>query len=387
MSHAYRRLDALYRASKILASEPDLKTRLAAVLDTAIDVMGAERGFVMLREEASGELRVGLAREMGHELEASAPSMGIAGRAAIDGEPVLMQDAGTDAEFGSRDSIILQRIVGAMCVPLQVEHRILGSIYVDTRKTDRSFNAKDLELFAAMAAQSAMAIENVRFYEQMLEAEKRRANLGRFLSPAVVEAVMQQGAELALGGEKRFVTTLFADIRGFTTMSERVTPTALVELLNEHFTAMTEIVFENEGTLDKYNGDEVMALFGAPLGTEDDLWRACQAALQMQAANRELNVKRKASGQPTFEIGIGIAAGEVIAGYIGSPKRMDFTVVGDRVNTARRLCSLAKPGQTIVCHIVYEGVKDRVEATSVGAVALKGKEEAVTAYEVLGLRL
>ncbi len=206
MGRAYRRLAALYQASnqvsRLIASNADLPTRLAAVLDTAIEVAEAERGFVMLRDEQSGGLLVHLAREMGQELKASSPSMSIASRAASMGEPVLMRDSALDEQFGSSDSIIAQRIHSAMCAPLQVEDRILGSIYVDTRQPEHMFQEEDLELFASLAAQSAMAIENVRLSEQMLDTEKKRANLGRFLSPAIVEAIMNEDKELELGGAK-----------------------------------------------------------------------------------------------------------------------------------------------------------------------------------------
>ncbi|MBN2309729.1 MAG: GAF domain-containing protein [Candidatus Hydrogenedentes bacterium] len=386
MSRAYRRLDALYRASKLIASDFDLSSRLAAVLDTAIEVLEAERGFVTLRDEETGGLAVSVAREMGRDLQASSPSMGIAGRAAFDGEPVLMADRDNDSDFGGRESIIRQRIVSAMAVPLKVEDRVLGSIYLDTRQAGQPFDQEDLELFASLAAQSAMAIENVRLYEQMVEVEKKRANLGRFLSPAIVDEIMKEDKALELGGRKRIVTAMFCDIRGFTPIAERVSPDGLVAMLNEHFTAMTEIIFRFEGTLDKYIGDEIMAVFGSPLANPDDAVRCVRAALAIQAKNAELNRKRAQEKRPTFELGIGIATGEVIAGYIGSPDRMEFTVVGDRVNTARRLCSVAEPGQIITGQLTYERVKSIAVVREVGPVALKGKEALVDAYEIQGLK-
>lgn len=385
MSKAFRRLSALYQASKLIASDFDLNKRLSAVLDTAIDVLGAQRGFIMLRDEATGGLRVSVAREMGQDLQASSPSMGIAGRAAIDGEPVLMADRDSDAQFGARESIIRQQIRSAMCVPLQVEDRILGSIYVDTRSSEVAFTQEDLELFLSLAAQSAMAIDNVRLYERMVEAEKKRANLGRFLSPSIVEEVMKHDTALELGGRKRTVTTMFCDVRGFTSIAEKVSPNDLVDMLNEHFTAMTAIIFEFDGTLDKFIGDEIMAVFGSPVTKGEDALRCVRAAIMMQATNAELNEKRAKEGRPVFELGIGVATGDAIAGYVGSPDRMEFTVIGDRVNTARRLCSIAEPGQVIISKATYDDVQDYVRAKPIGTVMLKGKEEPVHAYEVEGL--
>lgn len=382
MTKAFRRLSALYQASKLIASDFDLNKRMAAVLDTAIEVLGAQRGFIMLRDEATSGLRVSVARQMGQDLQASSPSMGIAGRAAIDGEPVLMADRDSDAQLGARESIIRQQIRSAMCVPLQVEDRILGAIYVDTRSHEVAFTQEDLELFLSLAAQSAMAIDNVRLYERMLESEKKRASLGRFLSPSIVEQIMKDDTTLELGGNKRTVTTMFCDVRGFTPIAERIAPHDLVDMLNEHFTAMTAIIFGLEGTLDKYIGDEIMAVFGSPVTKGEDALRCVKAALMMQAKNDELNALRTQAGKPLFELGIGIATGEAVAGYIGSPDRMEFTVIGDRVNTARRLCSIAEPGQVIVSQATYEEVQGHVKVRPIGTVVLKGKEEPVHAYEV-----
>lgn len=385
MTKAFRRLSALYQASKLIASDFDLNKRLSAVLDTAIEALGAQRGFIMMKDEATSGLKVSVAREMGQDLRASSPSMGIAGRAALDGEPVLMTDRDSDAQLGARESIIRQQIRSAMCVPLQVEDRILGAIYVDTRSHEVAFTQEDLELFLSLAAQSAMAIDNVQLYERMVESEKKRANLGRFLSPSIVEQIMKDDTALALGGNKQTVTTLFCDVRGFTPIAERIPPHDLVDLLNEHFTAMTAIIFSLEGTLDKYIGDEIMAVFGSPVTKGEDALRCVKAALLMQAKNDELNEKRSAAGKPIFELGIGVATGEAVAGYMGSPDRMEFTVIGDRVNTARRLCSIAEPGQVIVSDSTYEEVKGLVNARPIGTVVLKGKEEPVHAYEVESL--
>ena len=257
---------------------------------------------------------------------------------------------------------------------------------MDTRKADRQFTEEDLELFATLAAQSALAIDNVQLYEQMVEAEKKRANLGRFLSPAVVEALMEDDTPLKLGGQKRTVTTLFCDIRGFTAIAEQLAPDTLVGMLNEHFTAMTEIVFRMDGTLDKFIGDEVMAVFGSPLSRPDDANRAVYAALAMQEKNAELNQQRVARFRPTFELGIGVATGEVVAGCVGSLERMEFTVVGDRVNTARRLCSHAGAGQVVVGEATFELVKETVEARKMGTVMLKGKALPVSPYEIIRLK-
>ena len=386
MQRAFRRLNALYKATQLIASDFDVQKRVTHVLDLAMEVTHADRGFLMMNEEGSEELLVKVAREMGHELSSSSPSMGVAQLAALNGEPLLMADSGSDARFSGRESIIAQKITSAMCVPLKVENRILGAIYVDSQKSGMQFTEEDLELLQTLANQSAMAIENVHLYEKMLEAERKRANFSRFLSPAVVEHLMSEDQDVTLGGEKRPVTIMFCDIRGFTTLSEGLTPERLVEFLNEHFTAMTEIVFQHGGTLDKFIGDEVMALFGAPFTSQNDGVQAVRAGLAMQAKNRVLNEGRKERGFPPFEIGIGINTGEVFTGYIGSPERLDYSVIGDHVNIAARLCSVAGPGQVIIGQQTYEAIEDIIDVRSAGTPTLKGKSKLVKAYEVLGFK-
>jgi adenylate cyclase len=386
MGRAYRRMAAMYKASQVMASHFDLDKRLSDVLDIVMDVMNADRGFVMLRDEGTDNLNVKVARQMGQELTASSPSMGIAGRAAIDGEPVLMSDRTTDQEFGMRDSIIMGQIFSAMCAPLQIKSRILGSIYVDSRKHGVSFTGQDLELFTSLASQAAMAIDNVQMHDKMVASEKRRQNLCRFLPSQIVEKIMSEDTDLELGGQKSIATTMFCDIRGSSRLAEELPAGELVLLLNEHFTAMTEIIFEYGGTLDKYIGDEIMAVFGAPLSTGDDVFKAVQCAVHIQTKSREFNAMRASEGRPQVNVGIGIDTGEVIAGYIGSPMRMDFTVVGDRVNTAKRFCDMAEAGKIVVGDETWKTLGERAEGREIGSVMLKGKGKAVNAWEITGLR-
>lgn len=386
MARAYRRLAALYKASQIMVSNFDLESRLGRVLDTVMEVMEADRGFVMLRDGDSNKLNVKVAREMGKELEASSPSMGIAGRAAIDGEPVLMSNRSTDEEFGMRESIIRSAIVSAMCVPLKVDERILGSIYIDARNAAINFSEEDLELFSGLAYQFAMAIDNVQLHDRLVEGEKKRQELGRFLSPAVVEQVLSQDAKVELGGQKAKVTSFFCDIRGFSKLGEQMSAHELIEMLNEHFTAMTEIIFAEQGTLDKYAGDEIMAIFGAPLAPGDEAFRAVSAAVQIHQKNEELNLRREREGRPQIGIGIGIDTGEVVAGYLGSPMRMEYTVIGDHVNTASRFCSMASAGKVVIGQNTWAEVHERVVTRPIGTVMLKGKEQAVQAYEVISMK-
>ena len=385
LTRAYRRLDALYKATQIMGSTHHLDSKLEQVLDLVIEVLGAERGFILLKDENKNTLVTKVARAMGSGLEANSPSMGIAGKSAIDGEPVLMIDRYADVEFGNRESVIARKITSAMCVPLRIEDRILGSIYIDTIKKKAFFDEGDLDLFCSMANQIALAIENAQLNMKMLEEERKRDNFRRFLPDIVVEQIISKGSAIQLGGEKKKVTTMFCDIRGSSQMAEQLSPQELLFLLNEHFTAMTEIIFAWNGTLDKYIGDEIMAIFGAPIPTGDDAYSAVCAALDILKRNEELNVLRISEGKPAFQLGIGIETGNVIAGFIGSPKRMEYTVVGDRVNSAKRLCDTANPGTIVVGSGAWAELKGRVRGSPIGTFKVKNKEQFIVAYEVKGL--
>ena len=383
---AYHRLEVLYEAARLAVSELDLSKRLELIMDSAIRVTGADRGFIVLVDDADGSLRTEIARKMGSDAAQGSPSMGIASRSAVHGELMLVEDALQDVRFSSRESVILGQIHCAMSVPLKIEERILGSIYVDSRRPDHCFTGEDLELFEALASQSAIAIENAQLTEKMIEEERRRCNMERFLSPRVVEEVIRSPGAIELGGTKQEITALFSDIRGFTGLAERMPPGDVVSLLNEYFTDMAEVIFRHEGTLDKYVGDEIMAVFGAPVSFPGHPLRAVTVALEMQQELCSMRERWAKSDRPGFEVGIGIATGNAIAGYVGSPKRMEFTSIGDIVNVARRLCSNAEPGQILVCEKVSEKINESVNMRSLGPVVFKGKEKAVSVYEVLGLK-
>ncbi|HOD49249.1 MAG TPA: adenylate/guanylate cyclase domain-containing protein [Candidatus Hydrogenedentes bacterium] len=197
------------------------------------------------------------------------------------------------------------------------------------------------------------------------------------------ESRLGDGDPAALGA-KCIVTAMFCDIRGFSKIAEDFPPDALVSLLNEHFEAMTETLFDHHGALDKCFGDEMMAVFCGMETKEADAACCVRAALAMQQRNRELNTIRRKKKQPTFGLGIGINTGVVIAGYVGSPLLREFTVVGDTVNTARRLCSIAMPGQILVEEATYEMVASEVQAIAMGPVVLRGKSRTVHPYQVTG---
>ena len=224
-----------------------------------------------------------------------------------------------------------------------------------------------------------------RMARSLREKEMIKRAFTRYVAREVVEEILKDPENLVLSGERRQVTVLFCDVRGFTPMSERLAPEEVVLLLNDFYNLMIETTFKYDGTLDKFLGDAVMAVFGAPMAHPDHSARAIRTALAMQEGITGLNERRAHDGKEAISVGIGVSAGEAVAGTVGTEDRMEYTVIGDSVNLAARLESNAKPGQILISHRTYERVRDLVDARPLGRIRVKGKEEEIEVYEVLGL--
>lgn len=209
----------------------------------------------------------------------------------------------------------------------------------------------------------------------------------RYVSHQVADQILldPEQYQKTLKGERRQVAIIFADIRGFTTISERLPPEQVVELLNEYLTHMTEVIFKYEGTLDKFLGDGLMAIFGAPIPQEDAVLRAVRTALEMREKLLEMNEKRALIGDNPIRVGIGINWGDAIVGNIGSKQRMDYTVIGDTVNVASRIQTRAEEGEVLISKAAYEQIAGKVEVRDLGEMQLKGKTRTVGVYEVIGV--
>jgi adenylate cyclase len=217
------------------------------------------------------------------------------------------------------------------------------------------------------------------------DRDRIRDTFGRYVSRQVAERLL--GGQVNLGGETLAVTVLFSDIRGFTGISERMDPRELLDFLNVYFTAMVDTVLEHEGVVDKFMGDGMMAVFGAPTPREDDALRAVKAALRMRATLAELNRRFEERGQPAVRIGIGIHTGPVVAGNIGHEERKQYTVIGDSVNVASRLESLTKEyaADILVSEDTFARVRSQVEAEPLEEVRVKGRQQPLRIYRVVGL--
>jgi len=224
-----------------------------------------------------------------------------------------------------------------------------------------------------------------RYVTEEREKKKIRGAFQYYLTPAVINEVLQDPSKLKLGGDKKDLSVMFSDIRGFTTISEKLTPEQLVSLLNEYLTAMTEKVFKYDGLLDKYIGDAIMAVFGAPIDQPDHALRACRTALDMMEELRRLQVKWEQEGWPRIDIGIGINSGDMVVGNMGSDMRFDYTVMGDNVNLSSRLEGINKEYGThiVISEYTYERVKDFMYCRELDSVRVKGKKLPVKIYELI----
>lgn len=218
------------------------------------------------------------------------------------------------------------------------------------------------------------------------EKERVKAVFGRFLPKAVADRAMAHQGELGLGGEEKEVAILFSDIRGFTSLSERMNPREVVTMLNEYYTRMIDVLFENDGTLDKTIGDAIMAVFGAPVSDPDCAVKAVRTALGMMEELGRFNAERQAKGLEPIQIGIGVNTGVVVAGNLGSVKQLSYTVIGDEVNLASRMCSAAKAGKVLITEATWRKVKWQFEFERLEPITVKNVSNPVQVYEVLGYK-
>lgn len=503
-----RNLRAMVDIGQVINSSLELHTVLNEVVDTMIRLTGAERCFLMLRDEmgaleilaARNWERVSLDRD---DLEISNTVV----KQVVDGgEAILTTNALTDPRFGEQSSIIAYNLRSILCVPLKVKDELTGVIYTDNRIREGLFSEKERDLLSAFANQAAIALENARLFESVkrtlnevtelknlmedvfasignavitadtrdaitlcnqaaeiilgisrehlmgaslpnllagmseelvgylakvkqedarlsgleihphIEArgevdltismtplktadqrtegvtlviddltEKRQLEAQRRLfekmvSPAVIRQLDPEG--LRLGGTRRDITTLFADIRGYTHFSESADPETLMSVLNQYLAAATDAILAEEGTIDKFLGDAVMAWFNAPIPQEDHADRAVRAAWRIREALHGLH--RDLPADLRLYYGIGVHSGEALLGLVGTQQRMEYTAVGDSVNIAKRLQESAREDQILLSRATAERLEIRVETGSYEELHLEGKEQLIDVCELLG---
>lgn len=503
----WRNLRALSQISQVVNSSLELDRVLQTVMDTIIQMTGAERGFLMMRESGSEEMAVRIARNW--EQETIDPSQlnisrTVVNRVISDGSPVLTTDAQEDPRFGNQDSVTFHNLRSILCVPLLVKRQLTGVIYADNRVQTGLFTVRHLELLTGFANQAGVAIENAHLFgsvrstlaevtelknlmenvfasipsgvittdteeciqlcnnaageilgweskhlvgrslsdalpeltsqtkgvltqghtivgleltpklphrgnpdlrlsispikddrqaiqglaivmEDLTEKhhlEARQSLFARMVAPAVIDQIDPKS--LSTGGQRREITTMFADLRGFTSFSETVEPEELVDVLNRFLAVAAESILTEGGTIDKFLGDAVMAWFNAPLPQADHTLRAVRAALAMREMVAKSNLHHGRSERLSF--GVGIHVGDAVLGLVGTEQRLDYTAIGDSVNTARRIQENAAAGQILISRAAYECVGKYVQTGDVFPLRAYGKRDPVVVVEVLSLK-
>jgi len=383
----YERLRIGHELARAVGSELDLDKLLPKILDKAFELVGADRGVIMLNDDKTGELSARFVKTRSGKsdpnivLSKTVMSEVINNKAAV-----LSSDATMDARFSGAHSIIMQGIRSTMTLPLLHANELLGLMHLDSLFTSNAFTEKDLQICTGMASQAAISIQNARLATRIKSEEQTRAQISRLIPPSVVEQVLKGELVIEKGGRVTEVTMLFSDIRGFTTMSDGRPPQEIVNTLNEYFEVMVDILFKYSGTLDKFVGDEIIGLFGAPIAIEDAPFKAVSCGIGMMQALEEFNRTRASEGQTPIRIGIGINTGNVITGSIGSTRALQYTAIGDAMNVASRLVNVAGSGDIIVSEDTMRHIVGRVEATELPPVKVKGKAEALKVFRVTGLR-
>ena len=384
-------LSALYEMSKTLGSVFDLNAIFEKATDIIFRSTPADRVVALIAEGPTTDgddvnLTPIAMRARDNKLEAHARRLSI-GRTITrkvmkDRVALLSQDAASDEQFAGVDSIVSQGVRSTICAPLVAESRVHGALYADRLDPFAAFKPDDLELISAVAAQTAIAVENARAHERLAREEVARANYSRFLPEYVVKQMLENPDSFKLGGVSQTITILFADIRGFTRISEHAPPEKIVSLLNRYFSAMTDIIFAHGGTLDKYLGDGLMALFGAPTTTPDDASNALNAAVAMQRRLLGINRELREEGFQEIGVGMGLHTGEVIVGYIGSDRRSEYTAIGDTVNTSSRLESNARGGEILISDATAKAAHSRYKLKPREPIMVKNRQQPVMLWEV-----
>ncbi|MBW2339061.1 MAG: FHA domain-containing protein [Deltaproteobacteria bacterium] len=382
-------LRVLYDISSQLTSITDFRELLKRMMDNIFRVIDADYGFLLLtgdgEEDQLTPVVVKHKDDKEKDRETLKVSRTIIDKVIHDKEAILTSNAMADSRFDGSKSVFLQKIRSAMYAPLWRKDTVIGVIGLNSVRFDNQFTQDDLKLLEAIGSQSAMILEQASLNEQIREEEILRSRLERFLSPQVAEMIVtgsQETIDNVMEPTELTATIVFTDIIAFTRLAEQIPPRETNMILNQYFSMVTDIIFRHDGTLDKYIGDGLMAVFGAPMEKQDDAGRAILAAKEMREKLAAMMAK-KGGHTRKFDIRIGINTGRVVAGNIGSPRRMDYTVIGDPVNIASRLESIAKPNQILIGEETYKAVKGRFEIRKIGPQKVKGKSAEIMVYEVV----
>jgi adenylate cyclase len=376
---APRLIRLLAEVARALVGTLTLPEILARVVDLLFTNIRAERACLLMIDGATGTLVPTVARRA----DGGAAEGAMVSRTAIDTAidqraAIIAIDARVDGRFGSSASIQLEQVSSLMCAPLFTGDRLMGALYADNGLANQ-FSEADLEVFTALANYAAVAIGQAALADQLAEERRRRERLQRYHSPAVVDRILARQVDDLLAVEERDISVLFADIVDFTTLAESMRPADAVALLDTFLARTGDAVFAEEGTIDKFIGDAILAVFGAPVEQSDHARRAVRAAQSMRRIVSALNAERSF---PPLRVRYVVNSGVAIAGDIGPARRKEYTVLGDVVNIGSRLKAVAEPDQLVVSRATYDRIQPPLPATLLGEFAMRGRTSKI---EVLSI--
>ena len=377
----FSRLQATLQALSELSQINNIELLCQKILEVTKEVLKPERGMVLLYQNDNlDDLKLISSIGTTSTTESLNISRTIVDAAVENRSGILAADVQSDERFAEARSVMASGMRSVMCVPLLDKSQVFGIVLLSHSGQIGAFTPTDLDMFTAVATGAGMALANAHMAQRLARAAQTRQSLERFLSPVLVEQVINNQVSLKRGGNEQEVTVMFADIRGFTSLTEQSAARDVVVLLNEYFDRMVEVIFNHDGILDKFIGDAIMALWGPPLSKPDDASKAFRAAITMQKELSQLNNEREKRGESPIEIGIGLASGVCVAGNIGARRRMEYTVIGDAVNLSSRLSSIAEAGEVICDEATYTRVGSPNNATELPPTEVKGKQKPVKLY-------
>jgi adenylate cyclase len=374
----------LVQVARALLQSDDLNSLLNTVMDMIFKYLPVERGLIILFDENDHPVPKLTKFIDGADAQDIPISRTILKMVKDQQVALMTSNALEDARLLGGKSIAIHGIRSAMCVPLWNRNRVIGAVQVDSPIHIGRFTEEDLDLCTALANFAAVAVERAQLSEKIEQERKIRSKMERYHSPAVIDEIVK-GVVAADETDIRNadVSILFADISGFTSVSETKKPEEVAEFLSNFFSAAVDAIFAYGGTLDKFIGDAVMAFFGAPIPQEDHADRAIMAGLMMQSRVEDWNAERRAQGLPEVRIRVGINSGPAVVGNVGTEKRVDYTVLGSSVNIASRLESgVAKPGQLVISKNTLDRVMGSFDTEPLGEFALKGLQQKMPVFAV-----
>ena len=372
----------LYELARDLSSSLELEVVLRKVMDRVITLMRASRGFIVLVDPVTGTMSVQMA---GGEADPEQTLLFLGSKTVIEhvvrtGQAVVTTDASLDDRFKGQQSVILQNLRSIIAVPLVTKGKVIGAVYVDNPFRAAIFEEKDKEFLQAISDLAAIAIDNARQYErsnflrQLFELHVNKQVTDYVLARSDVNTKF-------LPGQRREVTMLNSDIAGFSTLSQSMEAEELVEFLNHYFSRMIDVVLTHGGNIDKFQGDGMLVVFGAPNPMADHGAQALKAARGMVREITRLNSELVAVGKPTISVGIGLDTGSVVAGHVGSDRRLEFTLIGVPVNNSSYLSKI-RPAKVLMSETTRGLLPEGFEVGGFEPMLLKGASEPQAIYEL-----